>query len=94
MAATQPRLALHQEALGYLKHDLADSTLGQYQQSLKYVVRVLLLLGLLPMLWAPQELVVCWVVAFFARSASYKTIVNYLKAWTYSLGVHGWDVSV
>lgn len=94
MAATQPRLALHQEALGYLKHDLADSTLGQYQQSLKYVVRVLLLLGLLPMLWAPQELVVCWVVAFFARSASYKTIVNYLKAWKYFLGVHGWDASV
>uniref|UniRef100_A0A383WN56 protein-serine/threonine phosphatase n=1 Tax=Tetradesmus obliquus TaxID=3088 RepID=A0A383WN56_TETOB len=91
VAATQPRLALHQEALGYLKHDLADSTLGQYQQSLKYVVRVLLLLGLLPMLWAPQELVVCWVVAFFARSASYKTIVNYLKAWKYFLGVHGWD---
>lgn len=80
--------------MGFAKHDVASSTWGQYRQSLKYVIRVLLLVDLLRMLWNPAEQVVCWVVGFLARSVSYKTVVNYLKGWKYFLGVQGWDMSI
>jgi hypothetical protein len=46
---------------------------------LKCVVRVLLVLGLLPMLWCPHDSGVCRMVAFFATSTVHGTIVNYLK---------------
>lgn len=93
IAPSQPILELHDEVVGFLKKDLAGSTLGQYAASVKYVVRLLLMLGLLQFLWQPPELLVCWVVAFFARSASYASVVQYLKGWKYFLGVSGWDVS-
>lgn len=91
---TQPRLALHDQAVRFAKQDLAGSTLGQYQQGVKYILRVLLLLNLVGQLWAPCELVVCWVAVFFARSVCVRTVCNYLKAWKYFLRVVGWDVSV
>ena len=60
--------------MGYLKKDLAGSTLGQYTASVKYVVRFLLVLQLLQYVWKLPEMLVCWVVAFWARSASYSTV--------------------
>lgn len=74
--------------------DLAASTLGAYADALKYVVRFLLAYGLLAYLWCPNEWVVCWMAAFFARSAGYKTVCNYLKGYKYWLKTNGWDVGV
>ena len=65
---TPVRMELHQEAVEYLKFELAQSTLGQYADCVKYVARVLLALGLLHFIWSPPELLVIWlVVVFFAR---------------------------
>jgi hypothetical protein len=85
---------LHGEALSYMAQDLATSTLGVYSDGLKYVIRFLLAFGLLAHLWCPPELVVCWMAAFFARSASYKSVCNYLKAYRYFLKIHGFSLSV
>jgi len=77
-----------------MAQDLAASTLGVYADALKYVVRFLLAYGLLAYLWCPNEWVVCWMAAFFARSAGYKTVCNYLKGYKYWLKTNGWNISV
>jgi hypothetical protein len=85
---------LHDEAMGFMAQDLDASTAGAYSDSLKYVVRFLLAFGLFAYLWTPQELVVCWMAAFFARSAAYKTVCNYLKGYRYYLKVNGFSLAV
>lgn len=85
---------LHDEAMGFMAQDLAVSTTGVYTDAFKYAVRFLLAFGLIQYLWAPPELVVCWMAAFFARSAGYKSVCNYLKGYRYFLRVNGWDLSV
>jgi hypothetical protein len=85
---------LHDEAMGFMAQDLAASTAGAYSDSLKYVVRFLLAFGLFAYLWKPHELVVCWMAAFFARSAAYKTVCNYLKGYRYYLKINGFSLAV
>jgi hypothetical protein len=75
-----------------MAQDLAASTFGTCSEALKFVVRFLMAYGLLAYLWAPDEWVVCWMAAFFARSAGYKTVCNYLKAYKYFLKCQGWDI--
>lgn len=89
--ATPVRMELQQEAIEYLKFDVAESTMGQYACYLKYMVRLLIALELTQFIWCPPEVLVIWVVVFFARSASYKSIVNYLKGWRYFLALSGYD---
>jgi hypothetical protein len=85
---------LHDEALGFMAQDLAGSTLGTYSECLKYVVRFFLAYDLFPFLWNPDEWAVCWMAAWFARSAGYKSVCNYLKGYKYFLKVNGWDVGI
>lgn len=80
--------------MAFLSKDIAPSTLGTYTDALKYAVRFLLAFGLIAYLFVPNEWVVCWMAAFFARSVGYKSVCNYLKGYKYFLKVNGFDLSV
>jgi hypothetical protein len=87
------RLLLHEECCVFLANDLNPSTHATYTEHLKYMIRFLLAFGLAHFLWCPDEMVVCWAAAFFARTVAHKTVVNYLKGYKHYLRVAGWDVS-
>lgn len=82
---------LQAEVVGLQAGALAESTRAKYGQYVVYWVRFLLAFGLVWFVTQPTEAVVCFHVAFLARSASYGAVKNYLQGLQRFLLDRGWS---
>jgi hypothetical protein len=82
---------LQAELVGLQAGALAASTRAKYSQYEMYWVRFLLVFGLVWFVVQPTEAVVSLYVAFWARSAAYPTVKNYLQGLQQFLLDRGWS---